>query len=526
MHSIRLPLAMLIAACGSAHAMPWGFDLPTPADEGLRALGSVTNERLGASVTALGDVDGDGRGDFAITSVPPIGVVTPLIDVTYVVLDASEASLDGTLDLAQVDGSNGFRVEAPSTYFLGASVTHCDMDGDGLQDVVLGAPGLLNINNGVSGGAFVIYGRTPTASGTIDVSALSSAEGFRIVGDPDLPLRLEPSTGSAVACAGDIDGDGRDDLLVAAPEAYTSNPDGIGAVYVVHGRPRPDGDVSLAELEQGVIERIDGANGGESYLGTGAIIAGIGDVSGDGKPDFAFNCSPTQGTLGCIVYGQQALPARSSVASLAPPTGSYIMSGASGVTELSSIGGAGDIDDDGIGDLAIGTGRMLPTIALVTYGRDAGYGATLDLGTLDVTTGWKITDDTASMFGALVTQIDAGSDFDGDGVADLVVSTYNVDNNLIGAYAYLISPRTAHSGFETSLQSLDGATGTRFCTSEYSTGTLATTFIGDVNNDGLAEVLVGNAAHANDAGAAYIVYGTDRIFANGFETPVQTCTGT
>jgi hypothetical protein len=42
----------------------------------------------------------------------------------------------------------------------------------------------------------------------------------------------------------------------------------------------------------------------------------------------------------------------------------------------------------------------------------------------------------------------------------------------------------------------------------------------------LADVLVGNAAHANDAGAAYIVYGTDRIFANGFETPVQTCTGT
>jgi hypothetical protein len=526
MHSIRLPLALLVAACGSAHAMPWGFDLPTPADEGLRALGSVAHERLGASVTAVGDVDGDGRGDFAIASVPPIGAGTPLIDVTYVVLDASEASLDGTLDLAQVDGNNGFRIEAPPTYFLGASVTHCDMDGDGLQDVVLGAPGLLNINNGVSGGAFVIYGHAATVSATIDVTNLSSAQGFRIVGDPNLPLQLEPSTGSVVACAGDIDGDGRDDLLVAAPEAYTSNPDGIGAVYVVHGRPHPDGDVSLAELEQGVVERIDGANGGDSNPSTGAILAGIGDVSGDGKPDFAFNCSPSQGTLGCIVYGGQAFLARSSVASLAPPIGSYIISGASGVAQLSAIGGAGDVNDDGIGDLAIGTDRMLPTIALVTYGRDGGYGTALDLGTLGVTTGWRINDDTASMLGAVVTQIDAGSDFDGDGVADLVVSTYNVGSNLIGAYAYLISPRTAHSGFETSLQSLDGATGTRFCTSEYSAGTLTATFIADVNHDGLADVLVGNAAHANDAGAAYIVYGTDRIFANGFETPVQTCTGT
>jgi hypothetical protein len=143
-----------------------------------------------------------------------------------------------------------------------------DVNGDGRDDVIIGAPAADNNVRTSSGSSYVVYGSQSPA--TLDLNALGAAQGFRLDG-----AAASDVSGSSVAGAGDVNGDGRDDVIVAAPR------NGSGSSYVVYGSQSP-GTVDLNALGAAQGFRIDGAAAGDQ---SGTAVAGAGDVNGDGRGD-------------------------------------------------------------------------------------------------------------------------------------------------------------------------------------------------------------------------------------------------
>ncbi len=105
------------------------------------------------------------------------------------------------------------------------------MNGDGIDDLIVGAPEGSNINT-FAGEAYVIYGQAGTERGTVDLSTLTAAQGFIIQGDPEGDL-----AGFSVSSAGDVNGDGIDDLIVGTPLGDDGGPR-AGEAYVIYGPGR------------------------------------------------------------------------------------------------------------------------------------------------------------------------------------------------------------------------------------------------------------------------------------------------
>ncbi|MCA8981009.1 MAG: VCBS repeat-containing protein, partial [Planctomycetes bacterium] len=223
---------------------------PLPAQEAvLWSLGESPGDRLGACVAACGDVDGDGFPDW-IVGVPKADANGPNSGSALVY-----SGLSGGL-LLRFDG-------AASGVELGSAVGGAgDVNGDGHDDLIVGAPrrsvGFLS-----NGEALVFSG----ADGTV-LHTITGTHQFGF-------------TGSAVAGAGDVDGDGKSDFLVATPYADTNGID--------------SGEVEVYSGQSGALIRAhSGDTPGAHY---GSALAGGRDVNGDGRCDYLVG-APADGTNG------------------------------------------------------------------------------------------------------------------------------------------------------------------------------------------------------------------------------------
>lgn len=220
------------------------------ADAGPRL--SFRGERSGfvPEVAAGGDQDGDGLADLLVSTWSWSGVF--LGPIPSGVEDSAEATFDG-------DGARGRRTGASG-----------DFDGDGYPDIVVGAPES-DHGSSLGGSAWVVRG---PVHGSVD---LANAEAH-IPGDGDL-LNL----GSAVASAGDADGDGADELLVSADAAdcrgnsATSCVSRPARVYRFHGPVSGTLEPSCADVTWD----------GENYTGDrfGKTVYAARDIDGSGRPD-------------------------------------------------------------------------------------------------------------------------------------------------------------------------------------------------------------------------------------------------
>ena len=125
--------------------------------------------------------------------------------------------------------AQGFRMDgAAASDDTGYSVAGaCDVNGDGRDDVIVGAR-LADFSGNARGSSYVVFGSaSPT---NVALASLSAAQGFRIDGDP-----AGTSSGYSVAGAGDVAGDGRDDVVIGTPSVGFG-----GAAYVVSGTFLPD----------------------------------------------------------------------------------------------------------------------------------------------------------------------------------------------------------------------------------------------------------------------------------------------
>src|SRR4028118_1126721 len=137
-----------------------------------------------------------------------------------------------TFNLWDLNGSNGFAINGITAVDLsGSSVSNAgDVNGDGFDDLIIGAR--LADPNGITnaGQSYVVFGSNSGFSASFNLSTLDGSNGFAINGIATYDL-----SGFSVSSAGDVNGDGFDDLIIGA---IIADPNGISAAgqsYVVFG---------------------------------------------------------------------------------------------------------------------------------------------------------------------------------------------------------------------------------------------------------------------------------------------------
>ena len=212
-----------------------------------------------------------------------------------------------------------------------------DVNGDGLADLVVGAPDADPAGRSNAGRSYVVFGKTGT--GAIDLSSVAAGNGGFVINGQQQFDR----SGSAVSGVGDVNGDGLADVLLASPVAERS--------YVVFGKA--DGTaVELATLAAGAA--------GVVIQGSVSSVAGAGDVNGDGLADLIIGSANSYAPAGVnagrsyVVFGTSSA-AVIDLATVATGVGGFAVSGEGGNDfSGSSVAGAGDINGDGLSDLIVG----------------------------------------------------------------------------------------------------------------------------------------------------------------------------
>ncbi|MDA9553671.1 hypothetical protein N9R64_04110, partial [Emcibacteraceae bacterium] len=132
-----------------------------------------------------------------------------------------------------------------------------DINGDGYDDLIIGAP-YSDPNGGSSGSSYVVFGGAANMGATVDLSDLDGTNGFRLDG-----VTAEIASGGSVSSAGDVNGDGYDDLIIGAWAADT-NGSNSGSSYVVYG-----GAKWGASAQAGTVgdDTVTGTTGAETLIG-------------------------------------------------------------------------------------------------------------------------------------------------------------------------------------------------------------------------------------------------------------------
>ncbi|AGY57044.1 integrin alpha [Gloeobacter kilaueensis] len=482
--------------------------------------GSQPGDNSGESVRQAGDVNGDGIPDLIVGAIFASPNGRSFAGRSYVVFGKRNGQPIELSGLESGSSKAGFAINGSQPGDQsGDSVSGAgDINGDGLADLIVGAPDASPNGHNRAGRSYVVFGKRNNQP--VELAALdngTSQAGFVIDGS-----QANDYSGVSVSSAGDINGDGIPDLIVGALGASPDGRAGAGRSYVVFGK-HDSQSVELSSLEDGTSQAGFVIDGSQPSDASGVAVDGAGDVNGDGIPDLivgAFLADPGgHATAGrsYVVFGKHDSQSV-ELSSLEDGTGQagFVIDG-SQVEDHSgiSVGGAGDVNGDGLADLVVGTNpEQGAGRSYVIFGKSALQPvelADIDNGTSQA--GFVI--DGSQPFDRAGSAVGGAGDVNGDGLADVIVGAPGADpaSQSSAGRSYVVFGKTNSqpvqlSGIDTGSNRagfvIDGSQ------ANDNSGT-SVSGAGDVNGDGLADVIVGapgaDPAGQSSAGRSYVVFG-------------------
>jgi hypothetical protein len=448
--------------------------------QGFRIEGEAENSNSGRSVSAAGDVNGDGYADLIIGA-PGVNAGP---GTTYVVF--GKASGFGTkVDLYTLDGLNGFRMFTPLTNEGGQCVASAgDINGDGYDDVIVGA----------DEEAHVVFGRKTGFAANLDLSSLDGLDGFRIAGGDDHHF------GDQVSAAGDVNGDGFADIMIGAD---------TGDAYVILGKEEAfDATVDVSPLDGADGFRIKGPR---DVIWAAYSIASAGDINGDGFSDLIVGAAKVHEQesdyhgdnfrpLAYVVFGNgSAFPETVRLSALDGAQG-FLVEGEAirrGSSTYFEVSTAGDLNADGYDDLIVGCIGTSDEAgyAAVVFGSAAPFAPTVALALLDGSDGFRIVAEPYTHSGGLVS---SGGDVNGDGYDDVIVGA--------GEDFYLIFGKRDGFDAQLALVEIDGNNGFKVVAPD-GKAISSVASAGDVDGDGFDDLIAGLPGDSDASGTSFVIFG-------------------
>jgi hypothetical protein len=492
--------------------------------------GEEAGDASGYSVSSAGDVNGDGFADLIVGANFADGPGNTRADAggAYVVFGHPGAF--GAIDLAAIaGGTGGFVIHGEDAGDnAGISVAAAgDINGDGFADLVVGAFLADGPNNTreVAGANYVVFGHSG-AFATVDLADVAAGAGGFVIHGED----VDDQSGFTAASAGDINGDGIDDLAIGVSSANGAGnaSDFAGDGYVVFGHNGTFDAIDLADVAAGTGGFvIHGQNANDKF---GAAVSLAGDFNGDHIDDLVVGAPAAGGTgTAYVIFGHTGAFGTIDLADITAGTGGFVLHGEDADDMFgSAVSWAGDINNDGLGDLVItapfadgpAETRADAGAAYVVLGRTDGFD-TITLADIAAGIGGFIIQGEDEQDNAGFSVAAAG-DVNGDNFADLIIGVPEAagpDNthNLAGR-AYVVF---GHADPFATIDLADIAAGIGgFVIHGQDAGDnagISVSAAGDVNGDGFDDLIVGayqadgSGNARNGAGGAYVLFGSATI---------------
>lgn len=419
-------ICLVAVLCWPSVGLGRTVDLATN-DANLEVFSRDANDRLGnVNSLATGDFDDDGRVDLLIGAPggDGPGETRSGAGEVYVILDRN--NLPDRINVDDIPGPDKIFYGQRGDH-LGAAVAAGDVNGDGIDDVIMAAPG---DNEFAYGRIYVIFGGTSIPSSR----DFTSASPDLIIGNNSLGTTL----GSSVLAA-DLDGDGIDDIVIGDPAGNgpgSSRPNG-GNVYVINGGTDLPSSITLG-LNGFPDTAIYGINSNDR-MGTSMASA---DVNRDGMSDLVLGApqadGPSNGRSDAgeayLLLGSASWPSTLDLNSVSADT---VVFGRDAGDRLGQAVAAGDVNRDGRADLVLGA----PEAGGPNNARGSAGEVHVFFGKSEIPAVIDPRDDRADsvIFGAnardkLGSSVSAG-DFNGDGIADVAIGAPDARGDDAGSQA-------------------------------------------------------------------------------------------